>query len=159
MENKLWSCLVYKTCKNCENYRSCPQMSCFVHTPQKTPPKNPLQTEMLKPENLNISSNKWLKSFGWLSKLVAINWVIIKCLYLNTNVKMFTLSIDLQLFQLLLKVLIQGIILKYWGNCLQHWSLTLLWQVIWRHSGQISISVPENVKMMEWVPQNDLLGV
>lgn len=31
-------------------------------------------------------------------------------------------------------------------------------KVIWRHTGKVTDSVPENVKMMEWVPQNDLLA-
>ncbi|XP_038574589.1 UDP-glucuronosyltransferase 1A1-like [Micropterus salmoides] len=31
-------------------------------------------------------------------------------------------------------------------------------KVIWRYTGQVSESVPENVKMMKWVPQNDLLA-
>ncbi|XP_051256873.1 UDP-glucuronosyltransferase 1A1-like [Dicentrarchus labrax] len=31
-------------------------------------------------------------------------------------------------------------------------------KVIWRYTGQVPGSVPENVKMMEWVPQNDLLA-
>ncbi|XP_035527278.1 UDP-glucuronosyltransferase 1A1-like [Morone saxatilis] len=31
-------------------------------------------------------------------------------------------------------------------------------KVIWRYTGQVPAGVPENVKMMEWVPQNDLLA-
>ncbi|XP_076601903.1 UDP-glucuronosyltransferase 1A1-like [Chaetodon auriga] len=31
-------------------------------------------------------------------------------------------------------------------------------KVIWRYTGQVPDSVPENVKIMEWVPQNDLLA-
>ncbi|KAM9349975.1 UDP-glucuronosyltransferase 1A1-like [Symphorus nematophorus] len=31
-------------------------------------------------------------------------------------------------------------------------------KVIWRYTGQVPGSVPENVKIMEWVPQNDLLA-
>ncbi|XP_044074937.1 UDP-glucuronosyltransferase 1A1-like isoform X2 [Siniperca chuatsi] len=30
-------------------------------------------------------------------------------------------------------------------------------KVIWRYTGQVPDNVPENVKMMQWVPQNDLL--
>uniref|UniRef100_A0A665TYF2 UDP-glucuronosyltransferase n=1 Tax=Echeneis naucrates TaxID=173247 RepID=A0A665TYF2_ECHNA len=31
-------------------------------------------------------------------------------------------------------------------------------KVIWRYTGQVTSSIPENVKMMKWVPQNDLLA-
>ncbi|XP_059201230.1 UDP-glucuronosyltransferase-like [Centropristis striata] len=31
-------------------------------------------------------------------------------------------------------------------------------KVIWRYTGQVSEDVPENVKLMKWVPQNDLLA-
>ncbi|XP_022625957.1 UDP-glucuronosyltransferase-like, partial [Seriola dumerili] len=31
-------------------------------------------------------------------------------------------------------------------------------KVIWRYTGQVPDNVPENVKMMGWVPQNDLLA-
>ncbi|KAF1383400.1 hypothetical protein PFLUV_G00131510 [Perca fluviatilis] len=31
-------------------------------------------------------------------------------------------------------------------------------KVIWRYTGQVPNSFPENVKLMKWVPQNDLLG-
>ncbi|KAM8728715.1 UDP-glucuronosyltransferase 1A1-like [Acanthopagrus schlegelii] len=31
-------------------------------------------------------------------------------------------------------------------------------KVIWRYTGQVPGGVPENVKIMEWVPQNDLLA-
>ncbi|XP_018532973.2 UDP-glucuronosyltransferase 1A1 [Lates calcarifer] len=31
-------------------------------------------------------------------------------------------------------------------------------KVIWRYTGQVPDNVPENVKIMEWVPQNDLLA-
>ncbi|KAM9322311.1 UDP-glucuronosyltransferase-like [Pholidichthys leucotaenia] len=31
-------------------------------------------------------------------------------------------------------------------------------KVIWRYTGKVPENVPENVKMMEWVPQNDLLA-
>uniref|UniRef100_A0A3B4ZGN6 glucuronosyltransferase n=1 Tax=Stegastes partitus TaxID=144197 RepID=A0A3B4ZGN6_9TELE len=31
-------------------------------------------------------------------------------------------------------------------------------KVIWRYTGKISGNVPENVKLMKWVPQNDLLA-
>ncbi|XP_070774450.1 UDP-glucuronosyltransferase 1A1-like [Enoplosus armatus] len=31
-------------------------------------------------------------------------------------------------------------------------------KVIWRYTGQVPDSVPENVRMMQWVPQNDLLA-
>ncbi|XP_041804344.1 UDP-glucuronosyltransferase 1A1-like [Chelmon rostratus] len=31
-------------------------------------------------------------------------------------------------------------------------------KVIWRYTGHVPDNVPENVKMMEWVPQNDLLA-
>uniref|UniRef100_A0A3Q3WW70 UDP-glucuronosyltransferase n=1 Tax=Mola mola TaxID=94237 RepID=A0A3Q3WW70_MOLML len=31
-------------------------------------------------------------------------------------------------------------------------------KVIWRYTGQIPDSVPDNVRIMEWVPQNDLLA-
>lgn len=31
-------------------------------------------------------------------------------------------------------------------------------KVVWRYTGQIPDSVPENVKFMQWVPQNDLLA-
>ncbi|XP_068427344.1 UDP-glucuronosyltransferase 1A1-like [Clinocottus analis] len=31
-------------------------------------------------------------------------------------------------------------------------------KVIWRYTGKVSDSVPENVKLMNWVPQNDLLA-
>ncbi|XP_040910318.1 UDP-glucuronosyltransferase 1A1-like [Toxotes jaculatrix] len=31
-------------------------------------------------------------------------------------------------------------------------------KVIWRYAGQVPDNVPENVKMMSWVPQNDLLA-
>ncbi|XP_039999463.1 UDP-glucuronosyltransferase 1A1-like [Xiphias gladius] len=31
-------------------------------------------------------------------------------------------------------------------------------KVIWRYTGQVPDNVPENVKMMKWVPQNDLLA-
>ncbi|XP_054481092.1 UDP-glucuronosyltransferase 1A1-like [Anoplopoma fimbria] len=31
-------------------------------------------------------------------------------------------------------------------------------KVIWRYTGKVPDSVPENVKLMEWVPQNDLLA-
>ncbi|XP_042371278.1 UDP-glucuronosyltransferase-like, partial [Plectropomus leopardus] len=32
-------------------------------------------------------------------------------------------------------------------------------KVIWRYTGQVPDSIPENVKLMKWVPQNDLLGL
>ncbi|XP_070701291.1 UDP-glucuronosyltransferase 1A1-like [Pempheris klunzingeri] len=31
-------------------------------------------------------------------------------------------------------------------------------KVIWRYTGQVRESIPDNVKMMKWVPQNDLLA-
>ncbi|XP_074506535.1 UDP-glucuronosyltransferase 1A1-like isoform X1 [Sebastes fasciatus] len=31
-------------------------------------------------------------------------------------------------------------------------------KVIWRHTGKVPDNVPENVKLMKWVPQNDLLA-
>lgn len=36
--------------------------------------------------------------------------------------------------------------------------MTLVLKVIWRYTGAVPDDVPENVKMMDWVPQNDLLG-
>lgn len=31
-------------------------------------------------------------------------------------------------------------------------------KIIWRYTGKLPVDVPENVKIMEWVPQNDLLA-
>ena len=30
--------------------------------------------------------------------------------------------------------------------------------VIWKQRGKVPESVPSNVKLMKWIPQNDLLG-
>lgn len=32
-------------------------------------------------------------------------------------------------------------------------------QVLWRYTGVVPEDIPKNVKLMKWLPQNDLLGV
>lgn len=34
-----------------------------------------------------------------------------------------------------------------------------MFQVVWRYAGVPPEDVPKNVKLMQWLPQNDLLGV
>lgn len=34
-----------------------------------------------------------------------------------------------------------------------------MFQVVWRYTGVPPVDVPKNVKLMKWLPQNDLLGM
>lgn len=34
-----------------------------------------------------------------------------------------------------------------------------MFQVLWRYTGVVPEDVPKNVRILKWLPQNDLLGV
>lgn len=36
--------------------------------------------------------------------------------------------------------------------------LLFMLQVLWRYTGDVPEDVPKNVKLLKWIPQNDLLG-
>lgn len=37
-------------------------------------------------------------------------------------------------------------------------AVTCVLQVLWRYNGAMPENAPKNVKVMKWLPQNDLLG-
>lgn len=34
-----------------------------------------------------------------------------------------------------------------------------VFQVVWRYTGALPDDIPKNVRVMKWLPQNDLLGM
>lgn len=41
----------------------------------------------------------------------------------------------------------------------ENWCCVYLsWQVLWRYMGKVPQNLPKNVKLVKWLPQNDLLG-